>query len=219
MNTIAIIEDDFKIREEIKVFLNRNGYETLLIDNFQNSIEEVLKVLPDLLLLDLNLPYVDGHFICKELRKQSDIPIVVITSQNSDLDELMSINFGADDFISKPFNPQILLARIQNIFRRTQVIQDKIIYKDVSLNLSNSTLTYKGEVVDLTKNEMKILHVLMSEPGIIISRDDLIEALWQSNDFIDDNTLTVNINRLRKKLTGAGLEDFLITKRGQGYIV
>lgn len=219
MEHILIIEDDIKIRDEVQLFLNRNGYTVDVVEDFENSVEIVLDHNPDLLLLDLNLPDIDGHFICKEIRKQNNLPIIVITSQDNDLDELMSINYGADDFISKPFNPQILLARIQNILRRSRSIQESISVEDVILNLSNSSVSHKGQSVDLTKNEFRILHVLMSETGKIISRDDLIEALWHTNQFIDDNTLTVNINRLRKKLSQLGVEDFLKTKRGQGYII
>lgn len=219
MEHILIIEDDIKIRDEVQLFLNRNGYTVDVIEDFEDSVAIVLDRNPDLLLLDLNLPDIDGHFICKEIRKQNNLPIIVITSQDNDLDELMSINYGADDFISKPFNPQILLARIQNILRRSRSIQDVILVDDVTLNLSNSSVSHMGQSVDLTKNEFRILHVLMSETGKIISRDDLIEALWHTNQFIDDNTLTVNINRLRKKLGQLGVEDFLKTKRGQGYII
>jgi DNA-binding response OmpR family regulator len=219
MHKITIVEDDLKIRNEINIFLNKNGLACFIIDNFENPLNDILKNPSDLILLDLNLPGVDGHYLCKEIRKLSQVPIIVLTSQNTDLDELMSINYGADDFISKPFNPQILLARITRILKRLNHNSDKLSYGGLVLNTASGTLDYGDESMELTKNEMKILHVLMSSPGKIILRDTLIESLWQESAFIDDNTLTVNVNRLRKKLSEIGLEDFLKTKRGQGYML
>lgn len=219
MDTIMVVEDDVKLRNEIKIFLNKNGFECLMIENFETALKDILDSACDLILLDLNLPGIDGHYLCKEIRKASQVPIIVLTSQNTDLDELMSINFGADDFISKPFNAQILLARIASILRRLKQGGDKLSYGGLVLNLASGCLTYEDKRLDLTKNEMKILHVLMTSPGQIISRDSLIESLWQESEFIDDNTLTVNVNRLRKKLSEVGLEDFLKTRRGQGYII
>lgn len=219
MDSILVVEDDEKLRNEIKVFLNKNGFECEVVENFQTVLKDILNSSCDLILLDLNLPGVDGHYLCKEIRKVSQVPIVVLTSQNTDLDELMSINFGADDFISKPFNAQILLARIASILRRLKQGGDKLAYEGLVLNLGSGSLTYEDTCLELTKNEMKILHVLMSSPGQIISRDSLIESLWQESEFIDDNTLTVNVNRLRKKLSEIGLDDFLKTRRGQGYMI
>lgn len=219
MSRIFIIEDDQKIRGELRVFLQRNGFECLVTDHFTQAVTEVMNALPDLVLLDLNLPNIDGYHICKEIRKSSEIPVVVITSQNSDMDELMSISFGADDYITKPFNTQILLARIQNVLRRYQKTSDKLIHKGILLNLSSGIVENGDQRVELTINELRIMHILMAHAGTIVSRDEIMEALWQSNAFVDDNTLTVNINRLRKKLSSIDIEDFLKTKRGQGYIV
>lgn len=219
MNRIFIIEDDLKIKQELSVFLERNGYRVSSSERYSHIVEDALEISADLILLDINLPEVDGYHVCKEIRKLSEVPIIVVTSQNSDMDELMSINFGADDYITKPFNTQILLARIQNILKRTTTIQEKLVVEGVALNLSNGTLSKDGDNLELTKNEFRILHLLMSNTGRIVTRDEIMEHLWQSDAFIDDNTLTVNVNRLRKKLQSVGIEDFLKTKRGQGYII
>jgi len=219
MEKIFIIEDDIKIREELSLFLSRNGYDCETTENFKNLVECVNNSNAQLVLLDINLPYVDGYHICKEIRKTSDIPIIVVTSRNSDLDELMSMNFGADDFITKPYNTQILLARIQSVLRRTTQTSEQLQVKGVTLNLSDASVSCQNQKIEITKNEMKILHLLMSQVGTIVKRDDIMDVLWQSNEFVDDNTLTVNINRLRKKLESIGINDFLKTKRGQGYII
>lgn len=221
MKKILIIEDDVKIREELSKFLFKYGYECEVLVDFERSIEEARSGKYDLILLDINLPYFDGHHICKTIRKDSDIPIIIVTSRDSEMDELLSINFGADDFITKPYNTQILLARIQSLLRRTS--QDhglKVLkHEGLTLNLMNGEIEYEGKREELTKNELKILSLLMEHPGEILSRNKIIEALWQSDMFVDDNTLTVNVNRLRKKLESIGVKDFLKTKRGQGYIV
>lgn len=173
-------------------------------------------------MLDINLPNYDGFYICKEVRKKSKIPIIVVTSKNSTLDELMSINLGADDFITKPYNTQILLARIESVLRRINNIfetKNIIEYKGIKVDISKSTLEFKNNKVELTKNELKILNFLLDKKGEIISRDQLMIYLWDSQMFIDDNTLTVNINRLRKKLEENDVKDFIQTRRGQGYII
>lgn len=219
MNKIFVVEDDDALRLGLCDLLAKNGYTYETTTDFENILDLILKAHCDMILLDLHLPYVDGYYLCREIRKVSKIPIVVLTSQTSDMDELMSINLGADDFIGKPYKPQILLARIENIFRRLNRETTEIVLQDVSLNLSNSSLSYRDQVVSLTKNEFQILYTLMKKPNVIISRNDLMDVLWQSDVFVDDNTLTVNINRLRKKLDQIGIEDFLKTKRGQGYII
>lgn len=216
---IFIVEDDIKIRNELTVFLKNNGYDCKSSDNFKDMIQEIMKETPDLLLLDINLPDIDGYHICREIRKQSEMPIIVVTSKDTDMDELMSISFGADDFITKPYNTQILLARIQRLLSRLHQESKQVVVEGVKLNLSDASLTYKDRVVELTRNEVRILDLLMTKAGTIVSRDDLMDALWQSNVFVDDNTLTVNINRLRKKLETIGIHEFLKTKRGQGYLI
>ncbi|MBD7915469.1 response regulator transcription factor [Clostridium sp. Sa3CUN1] len=218
---IFIIEDDEKIRNELCTFLNRYGYETTYSLDFEHIIDEALREKYHLILLDINLPYFDGYYICREIRKKSSVPIIVVTSRDSEVDELMSMNLGADDFITKPYNTQILLARISSLLRRTYNNQESEIleYKNLKLNLSKSEVEYNINKIELSKNESKILYVLMKNKEKIVSRNEIIESLWESDNFIDDNTLTVNINRLRKKLEEIGAVDFLKTKRGQGYIL
>ena len=158
---------------------------------------------------------------CRTIREKSEVPIIVVTSRDSEMDELMSINLGADDFVTKPYNTQILLARISAMLKRTQkeTVNDSLQYKGLKLQLNNSTVIYKDHEIELSKNEIRILYTLLQHKENIVSRDQLMESLWQSNEFIDDNTLTVNINRVRKKLEAAGLKDFIKTKRGQGYMI
>lgn len=220
-NKIFIIEDEEKIKVELSTFLERYGYKTKAVDNFENVIEEALDYNPTIIVLDINLPYYDGYYICREIRKKSNVPIIIVTSRDSDVDELMSMNLGADDFVTKPYNPQILLARITSIIKRTynneniEVFQ----YRDLKYNLSQSEAEFNGNKIELTKNESKILYVFMKNKEKIISRDKIMKELWQSDEFVDDNTLTVNINRLRKKLEEIGANNYLQTKRGQGYIL
>ena len=220
MPKILIIEDDEKLREELKIFLNKNGYNAITLTTFDNTIQDILHTHPDLILLDINLPNTDGEYICKEIRKQSNMPIIIVTSRDNELDELLSINNGADHYITKPFNIHILLAKIGSLLRRTnmQEVNDKIDEKDFILNTSNNTIEKDGKIIELTKNEYKILKYLVQNRGKIVSREDIMECLWESESFIDDNTLTVNITRLRNKLEELELKELLETKRGQGYI-
>ena len=220
MPRILIIEDDEKLREELKIFLNKNGYQATTLTTFDNTIQDILQINPDLILLDINLPNTDGEYICKEIRKQSNMPIIIVTSRDNELDELLSINNGADHYITKPFNIQILLAKIGSLLRRTnmQEVNDKIDVKDFILNTSNNTIEKDGKIIELTKNEYKILKYLVQNREKIVSREDIMECLWESESFIDDNTLTVNITRLRNKLEELELKELLETKRGQGYI-
>lgn len=220
-NKIFIIEDEEKIRLELSTFLNRYGYETSYSTDFENIVDISLKEEPDIILLDINLPYYDGYYICREIRRKSNVTIIVVTSRNSEVDELMSMNLGADDFITKPYNTQILLARIASIIRRTYQNLDSEVFefKGLKYNMSTSEMTFDNKKCELTKNESKILFTLMKNKGRIVSRNDLMKALWQDDEFVDDNTLTVNINRLRKKLEEIGAVDYIQTKRGQGYIL
>ena len=220
MPKILIIEDDEKLREELKIFLNKNGYNAITLTTFDNTIQDILQTNPDLILLDINLPNTDGEYICKEIRKQSNMPIIIVTSRDNELDELLSINNGADHYITKPFNIHILLAKIGSLLRRTnmQEVNDKIDEKDFILNTSNNTIEKDGKIIELTKNEYKIFKYLVQNRGKIVSREDIMECLWESERFIDDNTLTVNITRLRNKLEELELKELLETKRGRGYI-
>ena len=215
-NKIFIIEDEEKIRLELSTFLNRYGYETSYSTDFENIVDISLKEEPDIILLDINLPYYDGYYICREIRRKSNVPIIVVTSRNSEVDELMSMNLGADDFITKPYNTQILLARIASIIRRTYQNLDSEVFEFKGLKYN---MTFDNKKCELTKNESKILFTLMKNKERIVSRNDLMKALWQDDEFVDDNTLTVNINRLRKKLEEIGAVDYIQTKRGQGYIL
>ncbi|MGN7479685.1 response regulator transcription factor [Solibacillus silvestris] len=221
MAKIVIVEDTETIREELKTFLTKYGYEVAAPANFENIIEETLKEEPNLILLDINLPVFDGYYICREVRKQSDVPIIVVTSRDNEMDELMSMHIGADDFITKPFNTQILLARIESILRRVQGAnnRDTIAYNELILNLSNGSASYKGRTEELTKNELKILSCLIRNQGKIVSRDELMDFMWSSDIFVDDNNLSVNVARLRKKLEGMGMAENIETRRGLGYIL
>jgi len=219
MKRILIVEDDIKIRDELSLFLSRNGFSVECIESFSSVISDIISLNPDLVLLDINLPNIDGYHICREVRRECDTPIIVVTSRNSDIDELMSMNYGADDFVTKPYNTQILLARIQSILRRTTTTSESMSVKGINLNLSDSSICYNGNKVDLTKNEFRIIHLLMSHENTIVSRGKIMDVLWQSDEFIDDNTLTVNVNRIRKKLEHIGIKDVLVTKRGQGYMI
>lgn len=222
MSKILIVEDDKKLRDELKIFLERHGYEVSTLEKFDNSIEDILGYKADLILLDINLPNADGEYICREIRKVSNIPIIIVTSRDSELDELLSINNGADQYVTKPYNIQILLAKIERLLKRSysgNVSQDKIDCGKFILNLSKSIIEKDGKIVELTKNEFKILHYLVLNKEKIVSRNEIMDYLWESENFIDDNTLTVNIKRLRNKLEEIGLNDVIETKRGQGYIL
>ena len=218
---IFVVEDETEICKELSVLLQKYGYAYESSTDFAHITDHILKAEADLVLLDINLPYQDGYTICREIRKQSDIPIIVLTSRNTDFDELMSLNIGADDFISKPYNAQVLIARIQKILKRTYEAQvnSVLIHKGLTINLLKTTASYGDKEVDLTKNELGILRLLVVNKGNVIPRDAIIDELWQSDEFIDENTLNVNIVRLRKKLSEIGALDYLETKRGLGYKV
>lgn len=217
--TILIVEDEEKLREELKIFLESNGYQVETVKEFQNLDTNILKINCDLILLDINLPFINGEYLLKEIRKKSNLPIIMITSKNTELDELLSISLGADDFITKPFNPQILLARINRLLTRNNNQSETIKYKNALIDTKKSLIETEHNKENLTRNELKILTYLLENKGTIVSRDDLINYLWDSDEYIDDNTLTVNINRLRTKLASLGLTEVIITKRSQGYII
>ncbi|MDR0570476.1 MAG: response regulator transcription factor [Clostridiales Family XIII bacterium] len=221
MMRILIIEDDAVIRTELGSLLAKHGYEASAPDSFADVVETALASSPHLVLLDLGLPMHDGHHICRELRKRSGVPIIVVTSRNTETDELMSMNLGADDFVAKPYNAQILLARIENVLRRAYGgPREGLLQGDgFAVSLDDGTVSANGLTRDLTKNELRILRLLMKNRGKIISRDRIMEELWHTDEFVDDNTLTVNINRLRRKLEDIGLSELIKTRRGQGYIL
>lgn len=218
---IFIVEDDVTIRTELAILLEKYGYVCESTDDFENIVECIFAAKPDMILLDINLPYQDGYTVCREVRKKSNIPIIVLTSRNTDFDELLSLNIGADDFVSKPYNAQVLVARIQKLFKRTYELQESSVltHKGLTLNLLKATMSCGNIEVELTKNELGILRLLILNKGNVIPRDAIIDELWQSDEFIDENTLNVNIVRIRKKLDQVGLKEYLETKRGLGYRV
>lgn len=222
MEKILIVEDDNKIRKELEIFLNNNGYEAKGLDSFSNTVEDIIATKTDLILLDINLPNLDGQYVLRELRKVLETPIIMVTSRDSEIDELLSMNYGADDYVTKPFNIHILLAKISAILKRTKKInydQNKINCGEFILNVYKGILEKDEFKIELTKNELKILHFLVKKRGEIVTREEIMEDLWDSESFIDDNTLTVNITRLRNKLEEVGIKELLETKRGLGYIL
>ncbi|MCR4944428.1 MAG: response regulator transcription factor [Clostridium sp.] len=221
MNNLFVIEDDFKIRTELCEFLSRYGYECSYSEDFKNIIGLALNSNANLILLDINLPFYDGFYILSEIRKKSEVPVIIITSRQSEIDELRGMNLGCDDFVTKPFNTEILLARIGAVLKRSykNYSESNFVYKDLIFSLDKGMISYNNKSCELTKNESRILLTLMNKKESIVPRNDLMDALWQCDEFIDDNTLTVNVNRLRKKLEGIGACDMLKTKRGQGYIL
>lgn len=222
MQKILIIEDDEKLRNELETFLNKNGFVATSLKKFDNAVEDILNEKADLLLLDINLPYTDGEFICKEIRKTSNVPIIMVTSRDSEMDELLSLNYGADQYVTKPYNIQILLAKIVGLLKRNQNVgnnPDKIDCGEFILNTAGRIIEKEDNKVELTKNEYKILEYLVLHRQQVISRDEIMDYLWESEEFVDDNTLNVNIKRLRTKLEELGLIDQIETRRGQGYLL
>lgn len=222
MFTIMIVDDNEQLQNEIGNLLIANRYSILKPTDFNKISQTVKDSSPDLILLDINLPNNDGFKICTEIRSFSNIPIIFITSRNTNIDELMSITLGGDDFITKPYNTQILLARINALLKRAypnNSNMDVIEYNGLTLNILSSTIEYNQKNIELTKNELKILYYLLINKGKIVSRVDIMEYLWDSYMFVNDNTLTVNITRIRNKIEEIGLKDFIKTKRGQGYII
>lgn len=221
MEKLLIVEDEEKIRKELGAALEKKGYSCTLIDTFEDVAGQIEDAAPDLVLLDLNLPVQDGFTVCREVRSRMDVPIIVVTSSDSDMDELMSLNLGADDFITKPYNMHILQAHIATVLHRAYGRKQSMLlsHKGLVLDLLKGRISYRGKEADLTKNELGILRLLMEHAGCIISRNDIICQLWEMEEFVEESTLNVNINRLRKKLAELGLDDYLVTKRGMGYMV
>ncbi len=217
MKKILIIEDEETIRNELKTLLENSGYEVLMLEKFTNAKEDIKSMNLDLILLDINLPNINGEMLLKEIRKESNIPVIMVTSRVCEVDEVLSMSYGADDYITKPYNPTILLLRIQNIFKRMENNRDDLFYDDIVVNPKKGILEKNGKVLELTKNEMIIFTYLLNNRGRIVNRDDLMTDLWNNNEFINDNALTVNISRLRNKLQDFGLENKIETRKGQGY--
>lgn len=222
MHKIMIVEDDPSISNSIKKHLEKWGYQADCACDFHEIFSYFLKTEPHLVILDITLPFFDGYHWCRQIREVSQVPIIFLSSAGENMNIIMAMNMGADDFISKPFDLDVLTAKIQALLRRTYSFSKDysiLTFHDVLLNLMDSTLSFRDQKIPLTKNELKILQVLFEHPGAIVSRNDLMDALWQSDQFIDDNTLSVNVNRLRKKLLDIGLSDFIVTKKGNGYMV
>ncbi len=222
MYKILIIEDDLVIAGALKKHLCKWGFLAEYAENFNNITEQFIKCDPQLVLMDISLPFYNGYYWCSEIRKVSNVPIIFISSTSDNMNVVMAINMGGDDFIAKPFDMSVVVAKIQALLRRTYSFQGHtniFEYKGAIFNFGDATLSYQGRKTDLTKNDLRILQVLLENKDNIVSRATMMKRLWDSDCFIDDNTLTVNITRLRKKLEEAGLTDFITTKKGIGYLV
>lgn len=223
MFKVLIVEDDKKIAGIILENIEKWGHTGKVIDDFNQVLNIFLRYQPHLVLLDINLPYYDGFHWCNQIREVSKVPIIFITSRDSNMDIIMAMNMGGDDYLQKPFSLEVLIAKIKALLRRTysyaSIEPDVLEYNNIILNKKDNFVLYNGHKVELSKNEFKILYLLMENSNQMVSREKIIETLWQNESFIDDNTLTVNVNRLRKKLSDINLKDLVQTKRGQGYIV
>ena len=220
MFKIIIVEDDKEIREELTILLQNSGYEVKAIAEFENVAEKILENQPHLVLLDINLPNKSGYEICSKIRSKSKVPIIFVTSRNNSMDELKGIMLGGDDYIEKPYNVPILLARIPSLLNRIYANENKesvLEYKGIELNLLKSTVRFEGKELELTKNEVKTLHYFFSNKDKIIARADIIDFLWDNGVYADDNSLSVIVTRLRDKLKYIGIDDLIETRRGQGY--
>lgn len=222
MYKLLIVEDDRGIAEAIKTQAEMWELEVCIVDNFRCVLQEFVQFQPHIVLLDIGLPFFDGYHWCGEIRKISNVPIIFISSASDNMNIVMAVNMGADDFIAKPFDQSVLMAKVQAILRRTYDFSSSLPvleHRGAFLNTGDNTLTYNGEKIELTKNEYRILLCLMESKGKVVSRERFMEKLWETDSFVDENTLTVNINRLRKKLDAVGLENFIKTKFGVGYII
>ncbi len=219
MQKILIIEDEEIICNELSALLENSGYIPLILKNFKDAKTEILKLNPDLILLDINIPYMNGELLLRDLRKSSNIPVIMVTSKNSETDEVLSMSYGADDYITKPYNPNILLLRIFAVLKRTTTNSDVINYKDLVINMQKGIIKKDHKEIILTKNDMIIFNYLLNHQNKIVSRDELMTDLWNNNEYVNDNALTVNISRLRTKLKDIGYDDAIQTRKGIGYIL
>lgn len=220
MKKTLIIEDDKTISNELSNLLASSGYSPIILVNFADPLPEILELSPDLVLLDINIPYTNGEILLQNLRKTSNIPVIMLTSRNSEIDEVLSMSYGADDYITKPYNPTILLLRINAIFKRLETNSDTISYKNLTINMQKGLIKDdKNQELILTKNEMIIFNYLLTHQNKIVTRDELMTDLWNNDEYINDNALTVNISRLRSKLKSIGHEDAIETRKGIGYIL
>ncbi|WP_090762920.1 response regulator transcription factor [Bacillus sp. OK048] len=223
MYKVFIVEDDHKMRNLMGQYLAKWNFQSVIAEEFEDIDQQMLREKPHIILLDINLPGHDGFYWCSKLRQLSDVPIIFISSRSQSMDIVMAMNMGGDDYIQKPFSLEVLVAKMNAVLRRSNSIQHKekdlLTIGELTLNLQNSFVLYQGKEASLTKNEFQILYLLMKKAGQIISRDEIMRALWEDEQFIDDNTLTVNVTRLRKKLEEIGVEDAIMTKKRQGYLL
>ena len=223
MYRIMMIEDDEKIRTIVADTLKKWQYDVVEVTEFDQVMTEFKQSDPHLVLLDINLPVFDGYYWCQQIRSVSKVPIIFLSSRNQNMDIIMAINMGGDDFIQKPFDLDILVAKISALIRRKYTYQEdennKLIHKGLKLNVTNSTIEYNDKSAELSRNEFILLQLMMRNIRRILSREDLMQALWNEEQFVDDNTLTVNVNRIRRKITALGLEDFIVTRKGMGYMI
>ncbi len=220
MYRILIVEDDNRISEQLKKHLEKWGYEARTVTCFENILPQFIAYNPQLVLLDIGLPFYNGYYWCSEIRKLSQVPVVFISSAGDNMNIVMAMNMGGDDFVVKPFDLEVLLAKVQAILRRTYSFcapPSVMEHGGVILNLSDMSLLFDGRRVELSKNEFRILQILYEHAGSTVSRESIMKRLWDNECFVDENTLTVNINRLRKKLEEAGIKNFILTKKGIGY--
>lgn len=214
-----IVEDDKVVASELYNLLTNSSYEATILTNFENALETILKSNSDLILLDINIPYLNGELLLKNIRKKSNIPIIMVTSKTNEADEALSIMYGADDYIIKPYNPTILLLRISNIFKRCEQKLDIIKFKNLIININKGIIKNNEKEIVLTKNEMIIFSYLLNNKERIVTRDELMTTLWNNDEYINDNALTVNISRLRTKLKELSEEEMIETRKGLGYIL
>lgn len=223
MYKILMVEDDAVIASSIEAHLSRWGYEIRCGSDFHNIMGEFAEFAPQLVLLDISLPFFNGFHWCAEIRRQSKTPVIFISSASDNMNIVMAMNMGGDDFITKPFDLNVLTAKVQAMLRRTYEFESAgaglMEHQGAVLNTGDFTLTFGSEKIELTKNEYRILLTLMENRGYTVSRDELMARLWENDSYVDDNTLTVNVNRLRKRLESAGLHDYIQTKKGVGYIL
>lgn len=222
MYRILIVEDDAVISEQVSKYLAKWGYETACAEDFENILTQFVSFDPQLVLLDIGLPFYNGYYWCSEIRKISQVPVVFVSSASDNMNIVMAMNMGGDDFIVKPFDLEVLLAKVQAILRRTYAFQNQsavMEHRNVILNLADMSLLYQGAKLELSKNEFRILQLLYENAGKTVSRETIMKRLWDNECFVDDNTLTVNMNRLRRKLEEAGIQNFILTKKGVGYLL
>jgi len=217
MKKIMIVEDDKTISKELFYLLKNSDYDAYILENFKNAKDEIIKSNSDLILLDINIPFLNGELLLKEIRKESHIPVIMVTSKSNESDEVISYSYGADDYITKPYNPTILLLKINALLKRCDMNKATISYKDLTFDIGKGIVKNNNKEAVLTKNEIIIFHMLLSNKDRIVSKDELMTELWNNDEYINENALTVNISRLRSKLAEIGYPNIIETRKGIGY--